>query len=954
MASMRRIAELNPARPLYIVTHKYNRVGDQIWSKDQRGVVHEYEYDALGRITVDKVTDFPAGVDDTIKAILYAYDAKGRQTDIISSDAQYPIVDHYNHLLYEYLPDGRLSRIWQSYHDPVETSGGSPSAYAEYIYEDVPFSPVDGSGNVNRLDKLVYPDGHELEYAYGSAAGDVDDSISRITGLSITGPATTLDVASYDYLAGGIVAVTTYEDIGVILDRSAAHDGSRTAGVYPAFDRFGRLIRHMWVDYDFEEHATDPDLPAKPPIVEHSFGYDKVGNRLNRYDARPGAKQTRRHDEFVYDGLNRVTNAHRGERIDTQTFNYHAESQRWMLDTLGNWTVVDHSPDQSGANWTMELREHNDANELGSRDVDGDQNDDFDFDYDDAGNLETVNPLAHAFNYNYTHDAWNRLVEVEYAGTTTSTIAKYEYNGLHWRTVARLDTDGDLSRDELHVYYYDNDWRILEDEQYDYGHSSGYPGTSPTRRTQNVWGLRGTDDLILHRQDNTTDDDFDDAEDRAFWHLTDAQFSTVAVLDEAAKVVERVSYDAFGRARHHHDRDVNGDGAYDYNDYLIVQSLATFTGKPITHADYNVDADLNRDGVINAGDLSAMTFTYEAALVFGLISGDDVDNVVGYAGYVFDPYLEAYLARHRWYSPELGRWFERDPAGYIDGMSLYLYVGGNPMVMVDPLGLAGGPIDVVGDLCQMWWDSHPVNGIITGFNNGMERAENYAELQGREPTLDERVGGFLEEFTGMGRLGDAFAGYDTVNQRQMTTGERVVNGAIGTVQGVGVVAAGPGIAGTLNAATRTTAAQVDNVATNVLTTATRQADEVTETTARYSRAVQLAENRANGAARNARVQSRLEGKFQGANVQREQLLRNADGSKAIDPVTGTGRRLDHAVIENGRGRATVETTSRTASKESQLAKQRRIMNNGGHFIRDRRTGQLIDISGVPFRVFRIR
>jgi len=46
-------------------------------------------------------------------------------------------------------------------------------------------------------------------------------------------------------------------------------------------------------------------------------------------------------------------------------------------------------------------------------------------------------------------------------------------------------------------------------------------------------------------------------------------------------------------------------------------------------------------------------------------------------------------ARYRNYHPTLGRWIERDPAGYVDGPNLYAYVSGNPAVSVDPTGLCG-------------------------------------------------------------------------------------------------------------------------------------------------------------------------------------------------------------------------------------------------------------------------
>lgn len=87
-------------------------------------------------------------------------------------------------------------------------------------------------------------------------------------------------------------------------------------------------------------------------------------------------------------------------------------------------------------------------------------------------------------------------------------------------------------------------------------------------------------------------------------------------------------------------------------------------------------------------------------------------------------------------------------------------------------------------------------------------------------------------------------------------------------------------------------------------------------------------------------------------MQRERLLRDANGKKATDPLTGEGRRIDHAVIEDGEARYLVETTSKTADKSAQLAKEARIRANGGTFIRDKQTRSLIDVSDVLTRVSR--
>ncbi|MEW6689058.1 MAG: RHS repeat-associated core domain-containing protein, partial [Pseudomonadota bacterium] len=46
-----------------------------------------------------------------------------------------------------------------------------------------------------------------------------------------------------------------------------------------------------------------------------------------------------------------------------------------------------------------------------------------------------------------------------------------------------------------------------------------------------------------------------------------------------------------------------------------------------------------------------------------------------------------HLIRHRYFSPDLGRFLQPDPMGYADSMSLYQGFGNNPGNMADPLGL---------------------------------------------------------------------------------------------------------------------------------------------------------------------------------------------------------------------------------------------------------------------------
>ncbi|MBP7937790.1 MAG: RHS repeat-associated core domain-containing protein [Phycisphaerae bacterium] len=66
-------------------------------------------------------------------------------------------------------------------------------------------------------------------------------------------------------------------------------------------------------------------------------------------------------------------------------------------------------------------------------------------------------------------------------------------------------------------------------------------------------------------------------------------------------------------------------------------------------------------------------------------------NPFAWTGQRYDPAVRLYHFWARSYSPALGRWLQRDPLGYVDGVGLYEYVAGQPLDYYDPYGL--------------WWDT---------------------------------------------------------------------------------------------------------------------------------------------------------------------------------------------------------------------------------------------------------
>jgi len=491
-----------------------------------------------------------------------------------------------------------------------------------------------------------------------------------------------------------MITIVDHTRVDIQRTRYAAHNGERVNGEYPGYDQFGRPRKQMWVDGGFTTNPNSPNVPNVPAIFEERYTYDFDSNRTAAYDDRPGGRQPFSH-EYTYDGLDRLSEAKRGV-WDGSSFTVADDSQRWSLDLLGNWDKVETDLNGDGvyAPSTDDLedaRSHNLVNEITQRTKTrmGSQTLNTTPTWDDAGNLRKEDRNA-ALEATYTHDGWNRLVKVEYdLSGTVSTRGKYEYNALHWRTVKQADSDGsgesgDSALDQQRVMIYSANWQLLEE----YVDDDVPLDTGPSdidRHFQNFWGVQYIDDLCQRRVDTDFDGDFDDT----YFHLTDVQYSTRVVIDRTGQVIERVHYDAFGKAVHQHGTDVDGDRDIDSADESLVQTIYTSGYNTIEDVDadpdaYRAEADLDRDGDVDLTDAS-LVGSAQSALPFGELS--TVDNNIGWDGYVFNAEIRIYHVRRRYYAPSLGRWITRDPLEYFDAMSMYAYATLNPVNFADPSGL---------------------------------------------------------------------------------------------------------------------------------------------------------------------------------------------------------------------------------------------------------------------------
>jgi len=139
--------------------------------------------------------------------------------------------------------------------------------------------------------------------------------------------------------------------------------------------------------------------------------------------------------------------------------------------------------------------------------------------------------------------------------------------------------------------------------------------------------------------DKDTDSDGDCTDDPGtgsdrYFYCRQANYNVVALTDDAGAVVEKIKYDPYGQAT---------------------------VWLPGDDGDWGTDDD-----------------------VFQSVSS--VANPYLFQGRRWDSDSDLYYFRNRSYSPVLGRFMQRDPTGYGDGMNLYELQTGKPSSHVDPLG----------------------------------------------------------------------------------------------------------------------------------------------------------------------------------------------------------------------------------------------------------------------------
>ena len=168
---------------------------------------------------------------------------------------------------------------------------------------------------------------------------------------------------------------------------------------------------------------------------------------------------------------------------------------------------------------------------------------------------------------------------------------------------------------------------------------------SGTTIQQHVWGTRYVDELVQVASEADSDTSGILNDGRVAWALQDANYNVLGLVDSSGVLQERYQYTPYGQRQVFFDAGTN--------------------------------------------DVGCHALTLSGVRLYDVATGLDVPYALcdaGHQGLLHDEESGLVYNRARTLHAGLGRFAQRDPLGYHDGLSLFAYEQSNPFANFDPSG----------------------------------------------------------------------------------------------------------------------------------------------------------------------------------------------------------------------------------------------------------------------------
>jgi len=712
-------------------THtQYDPIGNVTAITNPDGYTVRFEYDAMNRPT--------RAFDAQGHAVSSAYDIGGRPITVTD-----PNDNTTTYTYYGATENGRLKRLtqpngqWQDYFydrngNVIRTrDNAGRETRTDYDALNRPFrsvGPVHSSyvsssvqSNLRQVTKTTYSN---LGFVKNIQAGYTADTTGN------PGSDTLSTQASY-----------AYDDLGRPTSDTDAN-GKTTQFIY---DQYGNTVRKVspnghLIDWTYDHarngllkkqtaktSATDssPHITTyaysvlgqiskvTAPEVTYTYGYDKAnrlstvtdsrGNKTLKYTYSPGGQLTAiadsdnngnstttdRRSDFLYDAARRLTAITTPPTAGTTTATGQSEQINFLFDAGGR---LKETNQPNGHSARYQYDSNNNLKQLINRTRQGIISQ-HDYTYDAVGRRSTHTETiagttgSSTTNHGYRYDNLNRLTQVLNGSTPVETSTYDQYNN------RRTQTRNGGTAGSTTTYYQHDAAQQLNNIL------SGSDTGSEIARFQ--YDNNGN---LIYKSQTTSGSTIT----RTYTYNALEQLSQVQGNNAGTLIpTETYRYDPQGRriektvastsTRYHY----SGQSLWaEYQSWNQALAYYTYSGldRPIVRSTPNA-ADTryyHSDGLgsivatSNSAGATQSSTHYDA---WGNVTaktgstGSGSTPQFGYTGREPDANGLIYY-RARYYDPTIGRFTQRDPSGFADGINQYAYVGNSPTNFTDPLGLS--------------------------------------------------------------------------------------------------------------------------------------------------------------------------------------------------------------------------------------------------------------------------